>query len=82
LRARWQPEGAASTTAEQTGRALGTALIGRGTDLASQLLRTRGSVARRAQRFYADRPGVGVNATIPGVMATGTAVRPLQTTEE
>ena len=82
LRARWQPEGAASTAAEQTGRALGTALIGRGTDLASQLLRTRGSVARRAQQFYADRPSVGANATIPGMLATGTAVRPLQTTEE
>jgi len=82
LRARWQPEGATATAAEQTGRALGTALLGRGADLASQLLRTRGSVARRAQRFYADRPGVGANAAIPAGLTTATAVRPLQTTED
>lgn len=82
LRARWQPEGSSASAAEQTGRALGTALIGRGADLASQLLRSRGSVARRAQRFYADRPNVGASATLPAALATGAAARPLQTTED
>lgn len=82
LRARWQPEGSTASASEQTGRALGTALIGRGADLASQLMRTRGSVARRAQKFYADRPGVGTNVAIPAGLAAATVARPLQTTEE
>jgi hypothetical protein len=81
LRARWQPEGSTASAGEETGRALGTALIGRGADLASQLLRTRGSVARRAQKFYADRPKAGTNLTIPAGLATATVARPLQTEE-
>jgi hypothetical protein len=81
LRARWQPEGSTASAGEQTGRALGTALIGRGADLASQLLRTRGSVARRAQKFYADRPGVGAGLAVPAGLATAAAARPLQTEE-